>query len=204
MSLLLRRTLQVVLPLMVIMAVGGLILAVVNEAAQSQIEYNRRALVLKDIRAVFPLDYDNDILQDSLQLEDESLLKFSGAVTVYRARLGNRLQGLIFLPIKTQGYNDVIELAIGITPDGTVTGVRVIKHAETPGLGSRIMPTESQWLEAFHGRSLKNTVAEAWTIRSEGGDFDAFSGASITPRAVVVAVQRVLKLHHIYTDRLSQ
>jgi electron transport complex protein RnfG len=200
----LRRSLQVVAPLLVIMLVGSLLLSRAYEAASERIADNKRQLILNEIRAVFPLQYDNELLDDVIELTDENLLKTRYPVSIYRARLQGENVGVILRPLVTGGYNDLIRLAIGISVNGEITGVHVVEHHETPGLGAAIDQAETDWLMAFTGRSLQNSIEEAWNIRAEGGEFDAFSGASITPRAVVGAVQRGLKFYDIYADRLYQ
>ncbi len=200
----LRRSLQVIVPLLLIMLVGSLLLSWAYEGASERIADNKRLLILNEIRAVFPLQYDNELLDDVIQIADKNLLKTPYPVTIYRARLQGENRGVILMPLVTEGYNDLIRLAVGITENGEITGVRVVEHHETPGLGAAIDQAETDWVSAFTGRSLQNTVEEAWNIKAEGGEFDAFSGASITPRAVVGAVQRGLKFYDIYADRLYQ
>ena len=101
----------------------------------------------------------------------------------------NQLRGFLF-PIEThQGYNGLISLWLAVSPSGEVLGVRVRSHQETPGLGDKIELPVSDWVLGFNGQSLTNTQ---WGIKPDGGQFDSFTGASITPRAVVAAVEQGL------------
>ncbi len=204
MSSQLRRTLQIIAPLLVIMLVGSLLLGSGYNAASARIAENKRQLILDGIRDVFPREYDNELLDDVITIKDPGLLETPYPVTVYRARLNGENNGVVLMPLVTEGYNNLIRLAVGIAPDGEITGVHVVQHKETHGLGSHIDQSESDWVKAFTGRSLTNTPDKGWNIKAEGGDFDAFTGASITPRAVVGTVQRSLKFVDIYGERLYQ
>ncbi len=94
------------------------------------------------------------------------------------------------------GYTGDIDLIIGINADGTVAGVRVLSHRETPGLGDKVDYKKSQWVDGFIGRSLLNPHPEQWAVKRDGGEFDQFTGATITPRAVTKAVKQALEYYH--------
>ena len=81
---------------------------------------------------------------------------------------------------------------MGIDKNGEILGVRVIAHIETPGLGDKIEISKSQWVLSFNGKSLNNLTVEEWAVKKDGGVFDQFSGATITPRKVVQAIRRGL------------
>ena len=100
------------------------------------------------------------------------------------------------------GYNGNITLLAGINRDGSLRGVRVVSHKETPGLGDAIEAEKSDWIRAFSGRSLRDPAAEQWTVQRDGGEFDQFTGATITPRAVVNAVRMALEYYEANRGRL--
>ncbi|WP_192034527.1 electron transport complex subunit RsxG [Halomonas sp. YLGW01] len=109
----------------------------------------------------------------------------------------------VVLPvIAPDGYSGGIELLVGITAAGEISGVRVTRHQETPGLGDAIEARKSDWIRDFDGRSLADPGVDGWAVTKDGGDFDAFTGATITPRAVVGAVHRALDYAHAYPERL--
>ena len=110
----------------------------------------------------------------------------------YRGRKDGEVSGIAFQVIAPDGYSGNIHLVIGIDIDGTVTGVRVTSHRETPGLGDYIERAKSSWIEQFVGKSLTNPEAKHWRVAKDGGQFDARAGATITPRAVVKAVRAAL------------
>lgn len=116
-----------------------------------------------------------------------------GEVLVYRAFAEDAL-GAVAFELTGYGYSGAIRVLIGIDPTGQILGVRVLSHTETPGLGDGIEHAKSNWIEGFNGRSLSDPAPEQWRIEPDGGIFDSFSGASITPRAVVSIVHRGLEL----------
>ena len=120
------------------------------------------------------------------------LLGTSEPVAVYRARKAGQPVALVISPIAPDGYNGSIKLLVGINSDGTLSGVRVVGHRETPGLGDAIDESRSGWIHIFDNKSLGNPLPERWKVKKDGGDFDQLTGATITPRAVVKAVRQAL------------
>ena len=109
---------------------------------------------------------------------------------------------VIFNSIAPDGYSGRIHLLVGIYVDGSVAGVRVVKHAETPGLGDAIEVRKSPWIRGFDGKSLQNPQLEGWAVTRDGGEFDQLTGATITPRAVVNAVRDTLLYYRRNADML--
>lgn len=144
--------------------------------------------------------HNNDILSDPLPLPPARRDTWQAPDKAWVARQGGELVGLIMPVVAPDGYSGAIHLLVGIRPDGEVLGVRVTSHRETPGLGDRIEHRKSDWIESFRGRSLADTPRERWAVKKDGGIFDQFTGATITPRAVVSAVRDTL----IYYDNQRQ
>jgi len=156
-----------------------------------------RQNLLDTLNQVMPKDrYDNDPLQDTLLLTDPKMLEMLGSedpVMVYRARKNGKPAGLILTTIAPNGYSGNIYMLMGIlAEDFRVAGVRVLKHKETPGLGDKIELNKNPWILEFNGRSLRDDNDPRWAVKKDGGDFDQFTGATITPRAVVGQVKRTL------------
>lgn len=130
------------------------------------------------------------------ELKTSQLVDLKSALprTVYVAELPNQKPAVILSAVANDGYAGDIELLVGITYDGTVTGVRVTQHQETPGLGDDIDIKKSPWILRFDGTSL--TAPAVWSLRRDGGEFDQLTGATITPRAVVKAVKLTLTFYH--------
>ena len=129
--------------------------------------------------------YDNELVRDTVAVNDRT----GEPVTVYRARRGGQVQAVCY-QVRAPGYgNTAMVIAIGVDRAGTLLGVRVISHNETPGLGDKIELSKSDWISRFTGRSLADPQPDQWAVKKDGGVFDQFTGATITPRAVVKAVK---------------
>lgn len=136
-----------------------------------------------------PQVHDNNLLDDTVILKTGlSKLFTEEEVTVYRAQKENIIVASAF-EVVGKGYAGDIRILIGIKRDGELLGVRVISHQETPGLGDKIERGKSDWVESFKGRALNEKNVNDWAVKKDGGQFDQFSGATITPRAIVNAVR---------------
>ena len=120
---------------------------------------------------------------------------------MFVAKQAGKAVGWVFESTAPNGYGGKIRLLVGIDRDGRVTGVRVVSHKETPGLGDYIDIGKSDWIKGFDGQSLERP--DAWRVRKDGGQFDYMAGATITPRAVVAAVARTLAFFHDYRAELA-
>jgi len=127
---------------------------------------------------------DNDLLKDTVKIAGPD----GKPVTLYRARKAGKINGAVF-QVSGRGYAGEIVVLIGIDNTGHMLGARVIKHQETPGLGDKIEVAKSKWIRDFDGKSLESPPAEKWAVKKDGGVFDQFAGATITPRAVMKAVK---------------
>jgi len=121
---------------------------------------------------------------------------------VYRARLQGEPVAVIFNSIAPNGYSGRINLLVGVYFDGSLAGVRAVKHAETPGLGDVIELKKSDWVLGFDSRSLDNPRLDKWKVKRDGGVFDQFTGATVTPRAVVEAVKNTLLYYEKNAENL--
>lgn len=137
----------------------------------------------QSLTQVLPGKYENDLLKDTVVLPGPD-----GELTVYRARQGGKVVAVVF-KVQARGYAGPIVSMMGVDRDGKMLGVRVIKHTETPGLGDKIEPAKGEWIHSFEGKSLGNPPADKFAVKKDGGVFDQFAGATITPRAVVKSVK---------------
>jgi Na+-translocating ferredoxin:NAD+ oxidoreductase subunit G len=163
--------------------------------------------LLDEILANVP--HDNQLRDDTFQLvpksgifAQEELLGLTGARTAYIARQQDQVTALVLPAATLEGYNGKIELLMGVTADGEIAGVRVVTHAETPRLGDQIELALSNWVLSFNNRSLDNTDPLLWRVKKDGGEFDQFAGATITPRAVVGAIHDTLEFFSANRDVL--
>ncbi|MFV1922980.1 MAG: electron transport complex subunit RsxG [Methylotenera sp.] len=139
--------------------------------------------------------YDNDVLKDIIPIAPNDLLGNKQQSMVHIARKDGDPVAFILEAIAHDGYSGDIKLLVAINLDGTISGVRVIKHTETPGLGDYIEIVKSNWIKLFDGESLSKTSSPNWAVKKDGGQFDYMAGATITPRAVVSAVHKALQFY---------
>lgn len=171
---------------------GGTI-AVTQVMTAERIEEQAARAEAKALYEIIPENqHDNDLLSDTVKLPADNGLNSDEPVTVWVARRDDRPTGLIMPVVAPDGYSGEIHLLVGVDLQGKVLGVRVTSHKETPGLGDRIETKKSDWIHSFTGRSIGDPEPERWNVKKNGGVFDQFTGATITPRAVVKAVQKSL------------
>ena len=165
------------------------------QVTKPQIKENERQAILKNLHALIsPAEHDNPIESDTIEVTNR-LLGSDKPITIYRARKEKLPVAAIISAIAPDGYGGNIYLLVAIRHDGTLAGARVVSHHETPGLGDGIEAERSDWILAFNGLSLTNPSERGWGVKKDGGDFDQFTGATITPRAVVKAVYNSLKYY---------
>ncbi|MFA7606491.1 MAG: RnfABCDGE type electron transport complex subunit G [Rhodocyclaceae bacterium] len=133
---------------------------------------------------------DNDLLRDTTQIEGPD----GRPLTIHRARREGEITAVVF-QMTGKGYAGPIHLVMGVDRNGQLTGVRVTRHSETPGLGDKIEISRDPWVDSFAGRSLDNPPPAQWGVKKDGGVFDQFAGATVTPRAVVNAVKAGLEVY---------
>lgn len=181
---------------------AAVLLAGLDQLTRDRIADERQQRALAAVAAMLrKVDYDNDLLDDTARLHIPSL---DEPGTVYRARRGNDPVAAVMDVVTTAGYSGDIRLLIAIDIDGTVLGVRVAEHRETPGLGDRIERRRSDWIEQFDGRSLGEPPAEDWLPDRRGGAFDTLTSATITSAAVTEAVRHSLEAYEAQRDRIFQ
>jgi electron transport complex protein RnfG len=179
--------------LMLFAATGAALVGVTFIQTEDDIIYNEKLTLLKKLNNIIPAEsYNNDLLQDTLIIKPSTLLSTKEESLAYRARKNNQNVAVVFSSIAPNGYNGSIHLLVGVKADGSLAGVRVVKHRETPGLGDVVSITHSNWILGFNDKSLSNPNEKGWKVKRDGGAFDQFTGATITPRAVVKAVHNAL------------
>jgi electron transport complex protein RnfG len=160
----------------------------VDRIAANELAYLERSL----LPALGNVQFDGSITAAKLVLEPPHELPGDDAAIIYRAFAGGAPAAALFAVTAPGGYAGPIRVLLGIDVTGNVTGVRILEHRETPGLGDGIEPARSDWVYQFDGRSLADPPIENWELRVDGGEFDQLTGASVTPRAVVKAIRETL------------
>ena len=168
------------------------------------ISESRRAAQEKALLEIVPRDrHDNSMLDDRLAAQaDDPLLRLPGPRSIFRARREGQVIAVILPAYAPDGYSGGIELVVGVNRDGSIAGVRVLEHRETPGLGDAVDSRKSNWVDDFRGKALGNPPADGWAVRKDGGVFDQFTGATITPRAVVKIIHNSLQYFEVNRQQL--
>ena len=160
-----------------------------------QIDFEVRRAEARQLLEIFPPDtHDNEIVDDVFEVAAETaLLGVRESRQGYRVRQGSTVIGVILPATARDGYSGDIRALVGVRRDGSVAGVRVVAHRETPGLGDKVDLRKSDWVLDFNERSLANPALSGWNVEKAGGVFDQFTGATVTPRAVILATRRALE-----------
>ncbi|MCV6587537.1 MAG: electron transport complex subunit RsxG [Marinobacterium sp.] len=180
--------------LAVFAVVTAALIAVTQVGTKERIERNEREAQARALYEIVPRDQiENDLLEDTVKFVAPELLGNREPATAWRARRDGKVQTVILPVIAPDGYSGNIQMIVGINADSSVAGVRVLAHKETPGLGDKVEIKKSDWVLAFDGRMMNGSRDKAWAVKKDGGDFDQFTGATITPRAVVNATARAIR-----------
>jgi electron transport complex protein RnfG len=183
---------------------GTGLVAITYEGTAERIAHAERQFMLRSLNAVIPKElYNNDIFNDVIEV-NSPLLNSKEPSPIFRARKDGQPTALAIICVAPEGYVGPIKLMVGMDTSGTVTGVRILSHQETPGLGDAIEKKRSDWILGFNGHSLQNPEFKGWQVKRDGGQFDQFTGATITPRAVVKAVRNALKYYEETGEALFQ
>jgi electron transport complex protein RnfG len=184
--------------------IGTALLAYVFNITREPIEKSEAEARLALFRQILPDDHyygdpkskdDDSLLNNVVDIAPNDLLGNKTPSKAYIAKQDHKFAAVILEAIAHDGYSGDIKLLIAIRADGTVSGVRVLTHKETPGLGDYIDIAHGNWIKLFDNESVEKTPAEQWKVKKDGGKFDYMVGATITPRAVVKAVAKALQFY---------
>jgi len=163
---------------------------IVNELTKDRIYIQQQKQLLSTLNSIIePERYNNELALDCVNVTN-SALGADKQQTMYLARLDSVPVAAAMTTVAPDGYSGNIELIVAVNIDGRVNGVRVLSHQETPGLGDKIEMAKSDWVTSFSGKRLMSESDSRWAVAKDGGMFDQFTGATITPRAVVKAVKK--------------
>lgn len=175
--------------------IASILLGVTHCSTESTIQQRQDEDLINSIAEVVPATlYDNDLLHDTVKVPSTEYNIGAAETLVYRARKAGEITAVCFKYTAPDGYSGAIDMIIGIDRAGNILGVRVLNHKETPGLGDKIELAKSKWILSFNGFSLENLDPKKWAVKKDGGQFDQFAGATITPRKSVQATYRSLQL----------
>lgn len=169
------------------------LVAVVNQQTFDEIKLQQQKELMGILHQLIPDDlHDNELTAQCTLLQNREALGTDDALPAYIATAAGKPVAIALEAIAPDGYNGNIKLIVGINTQGEVLGVRTLSHQETPGLGDKIELRKSDWVTKFVGKVLTSEDDKQWHVQKDGGDFDQFTGATITPRAYVKAVKRAV------------
>lgn len=169
--------------------ITGVLILMAELATRERIALELKSDQLELLEQVLPAFlYNNDITESIFTIGEDK-----AAVPYFVGSLNGETSVFAF-ESSSDGYGGAIKVLIGVNTQGEILGARVVSHMETPGLGDKIEFSKDDWITSFNGKSLSNTAENNWAVQKDGGEFDQFTGATITPRAVVKAVYNGLVL----------
>nr|WP_321463527.1 electron transport complex subunit RsxG [uncultured Cohaesibacter sp.] len=176
----------------------AVILASSHMATLDPIALRQKEDLQSSLARVIPSSlHDNDLVRDAYEIKDAA----GSSMQLYPAYKDGAFAAVAY-QVSAVGYGGPILSLIGVDKDGTLLGVEVLQHTETPGLGDRIESSRGSWISQFTGRSLGDPAAEQWKVKKDGGYFDQLSGATITPRAVVLSVRNGLQFFKKHQEQI--
>lgn len=183
----------------------GILIALTDRVTAKEIAARAMEDKINSLSQVLPAElHDNNPISDAIVLKPEPGKQGEAKeTTVYRAMKGGKVTGLAY-EIRGSGYAGEIKLMMGLDAEGKVLGVRVLAHKETPGLGDKIEVKKGDWILRFTGLSLGNPPVEKWKVKKDGGQFDQFAGATITPRGVVKAIREGLEFYAANQTKMTE
>ncbi|MGY4003813.1 electron transport complex subunit RsxG [Aeromonas sanarellii] len=174
-----------------------------NELTRDRIAHQQQLEQLRTLGALLPEgSYDNDLVASCKLVRSREYLGSDQPMPLYTATLKGVHTGYALETVAPDGYSGAIRMVVGTDAKGAISAVRVLTHKETPGLGDKIELKKSNWIDSFVGRTLNAENEASWAVKKDGGEFDAFTGATITPRAVVKAVKNLLLLQQEHPELL--
>jgi Na+-translocating ferredoxin:NAD+ oxidoreductase subunit G len=191
--------------LAIVAGLCGAMVSGVDVFTRDRIRANEDREKLQLVDAILPPEtYDNRLMRDTIKLSPSKLLGIPETTLAYRARRGGKPVAVLFEAMSPNGYGGKIRIFVAVGQDGTVSGVRVLAHNETPGWGDYIEAQKSKWIHIFEGASLDRQHPPDWAVRKDGGSFQFVSRATVSARAVVDAVHRAALYYETFKDRIFE
>ena len=189
--------------LAVMAAICTLLVAATYQLTADHIAANERAWLERSLEpALSGVFFEGSVTESKLLVPPPHDLPGNDTAIVYRVFAEGAPVAALFAVTARDGYAGPIRILVGVGIDGTVTGIRIVEHRETPGLGDRIDQSRSDWVFQFDGRSLVNPAEANWLLEVDGGEFDQLTGASVTPRAVIKAIRDTLIYFDAHRDEI--
>jgi electron transport complex protein RnfG len=189
--------------LAVIAAICTALVALTYRLTADRIVANEQAWLERSLQpALSGLFYDSGVTESKIIIPPPHDLPGSEAAIIYRVYAEGAPVAALFVVSARDGYAGPIRILVGIDTMGVVTGVHVLEHRETPGLGDRIESSKSDWVKQFNGHSLLDPEPTGWAIKGDGGRYDQLTGASVTPRAIIKAIKETLLYFEAHSEEI--
>lgn len=189
--------------LALIAAICTALVALTFQSTKERIQANEQAWLERSLQpALSGLLYDSGLTESKIIIPPPHDLPGSEAAIIYRVYLREAPVAALFVVTARDGYSGPIRILVGVKNSGLLSGVHVLEHRETPGLGDLVESTKSDWVVQFNGRSLTDPKLDGWAIKRDGGQFDQLTGASVTPRAIIRAVKNTLLYFDAHRDTI--
>jgi len=193
------------LTLATIAAICTALVAATYHLTEDRIVANAKALLEKSLQpALGGVSFDGSVSESRIVLQPPHGLPGNDAAIIYRVYAEDNPAAALFAVTARDGFSGPIRILVGVEFNGKVSGVRILQHRETPGLGDKIEPARSNWIFQFDDRSIGDPVTTQWAIKGDGGDFDQLTGASITPRAIIKAIRDTLLYFDAHRDEIFE
>jgi len=188
-----------------IAAVCTALVAATYQMTAERIAANEKALLEQSLQpALGGIAFDGSLSESRIVLQPPHELPGNDPAIIYRVFAEGQPVAALIAVTARDGFSGPIRILVGVEFDGRVSGVRILQHRETPGLGDKIEPERSNWIFQFDNRSIGDPVTIQWAIRGEGGDFDQLTGASVTPRAIIKAIRDTLLYFDAHRDEIFE
>lgn len=198
-----RTVIKTGITLAIIAAICTTLVAATYQLTEERIAANEKALLEQALQpALSGVFYEGGVSESRLLIAPPHDLPGNDAAFIFRLYAENKPVAALFAVTARDGFSGAIRVLIGVQFDGTITGIRILQHRETPGLGDKIEPQRSDWIFQFDGRSMGDPVVTGWAIHNDGGEFDQLTGASVTPRAVITAIRDTLLYFEAHRDEI--
>ncbi len=182
--------------------VGVVVISFIETNTSERAQANQQAHSAKQLQNVLQqVSYNNEPWKESLEIDQQQ--ESTKIILSYPVTRDGAQVATVIESENARGYVGPIRLLIAIDLDGQIIGVRVAAHRETPGLGDKIEASRSNWMNNFAGHSLSEPAISLWAPKKDGGEFDQISGATVTSRAVIVAIQDTLKFYAAFAEQGS-
>ncbi len=181
--------------------VTSAVIALTQQATREQISHNKAEFQARALFEIVPRSVDPALINHKLSMQAPEL-GHAVPVELYQAIQDNQVVTVLMPVIAPEGYSGDIELLVGVNADSSLAGVRVLSHKETPGLGDKVELSKSDWILSFNGEQMAMGGDDSWAVKKDGGRFDQFTGATITPRAIVGATARAIEFFRAHRERL--